>query len=95
VPGNALIAQVTSQLRREFPGLDTFATLPVPGFVPGWQPLRGPTRDTRARGGRRLTRVPRTVRLVRKPRHVGGTGAAARAAVRVLLAPRQARRQPR
>jgi len=31
--GNALIAQVTSQLARELPGLDTFATLsPVPGF---------------------------------------------------------------
>ena len=31
--GNALIAQVTSQLTREFPGLDTFATLsPIPGF---------------------------------------------------------------
>jgi malonyl-CoA decarboxylase len=31
--GNALIGQVTSQLTRELPGLDTFATLsPVPGF---------------------------------------------------------------
>ena len=66
--GNTLIGQVTNELARTFPGLDTFATLsPVPGFRswlatlrfhPGVRQMQRPRPHSPASNGRTGTPTP-------------------------------------
>ncbi len=95
--GNALISQVADELRTALPGLDTFATLsPIPGFR-SWLTTLAQSRS----GGAATGRAAAALAMLERSDWYEDLNTSAElerqlmTTLRVLPAPREARRRPR